>query len=177
MTFTPTTPILGLPGITEHRVAQTTMFAGSRIPGARLGMIIQATDPTYGNGEFILLKGLDNTVLGSWVVYNTDDFSTTLAVADAVGPVAVAMAACVTGEYGWYQISGKAVGKVLAGFLDNATPYLTSTAGSLDDSAVAGDYVHNAKGASAIDTPSTGLAEFEISRPFVDNDIDDLDVS
>jgi hypothetical protein len=166
------TPQLGAPAIASHIAADATSNAPVNRPW-KLGDIARAVDPTYGAGEFIYLKGLDNTVVGSWVTYNLDDWSTTLAVADAVGPVAVAMAACVTGEYGWYQISGKAVGKVLSGFADNANVYLTSTAGSVDDTVVAGDYVYGAKGASAIDTPSTGLAEFEISRPFVKNGLDD----
>lgn len=155
-------------------IAATILTAATTAPKVwKHGDIVRAVDPTYGSGEFIYLKGLDATAIGSWVTYNLDDWSTTLAVADAIGPVSVAMSANLTGYSGWYQISGKAVGKVLAGFVDNATPYLTSTAGSLDDAAVAGDYVHNAKGASAIDTPSTGLAEFEISRPWVSNGIDD----
>jgi hypothetical protein len=89
--------------------------------------------------------------------------------ANAIGPVAIAMSACVTGEYGWYQIQGKAVGKVASGFADNGNVYATATAGTVDDAIVAGDRVKNAKGASAIDTPSTGLAEMEISRPFMDD--------
>lgn len=134
-----------------------------------LGMIMRATDPTYGAGEFIYLKGVASTVLGSWVVYNADDFSTALLVADAIGPVAIAMGINVAASYGWYQIQGKAVGKVLAAFADNANIYATATAGSVDDAIVAGDRVKNAKGASAIDTPSIGLAEVEIARPFVDD--------
>lgn len=134
-----------------------------------LGTIVQADDPTYGSGEFIYLKGLDSTVVGSWVTYNPDDFSTALLAANAIGPVALAMSICVTGEYGWYQIHGKGVGKVLALFADNANCYATGTSGSADDSVVAGDLVKNAKGASAIDTPSTGLAEIELYRPFMDD--------
>jgi hypothetical protein len=79
------------------------------------------------------------------------------------------MAASVTGKWGWYQISGKAVGLALTGYLDNALVFSTSTAGSVDDTVVDGDMVHLAKGASAVDTPSTGLAEFEISRPYTDD--------
>ena len=56
-----------------------------------LGTIVQADDPTYGSGEFIYLKGLDSTVVGSWVTYNPDDFSTALLAANAIGPVALAM--------------------------------------------------------------------------------------
>jgi hypothetical protein len=134
-----------------------------------LGTIVRAVDPTYGGGEFIYLKGLNSTAIGEWVTYNTDDFSTTLLAANAIGPVAVAMSACVTGEYGWYQINGKAVGLAASGYADNGLVYATATAGTVDDTVVAGDRVKNAKGASAVDTPSTGYAEFEIARPFMDD--------
>ncbi|CAB4166273.1 hypothetical protein UFOVP853_24 [uncultured Caudovirales phage] len=134
-----------------------------------LGTIVTADDPTYFSGEFIYLKGLASTAVGSWVTYNMDDGSTTLLAANAIGPVAVAMSANVASQYGWYQIGGKAVGKALTGFLDNANVYATATAGSIDDAVVAGDRVKGAVGASAVDTPSTGLAEFEIARPFMDD--------
>jgi hypothetical protein len=137
-----------------------------------LGTEVQAKDTAstdYGTGTFIYLKGLDATAVGSVVTYNRDDHSTALLAANAIGPVAVAMSACVTGKYGFYQIVGKAVGKVLAAFADNANCYATATAGSIDDAVVAGDLVKNMKGASAIDTPSTGLAELEIDRPFMDD--------
>lgn len=159
-------------------IADTVLTAATTSPKPwKYGDIVRAVDPDYGVGEFIYLKGLDATAVGSWVVYDLDTWTTTLAVADAVGPVAIAMSANLTGYSGWYQISGKAVGKVLSGFADNGVPYLTSTDGSVDDTAVAGDYVHNAQGASAIGTPSAGLAEFHIARPWVDNNVDDLDVS
>lgn len=134
-----------------------------------LGTIVTADDPTYFAGEFIYLKGVASTAVGSWVTYNMDDGSTTLLAANAIGPVAVAMSANVASQYGWYQIHGKAVGKALTGFLDNANVYATATAGSIDDAVVAGDRVKGAVGASAVDTPSTGLAEFEIARPFMDD--------
>ena len=162
MAYVITNPVLGYPAINSHGAAGYV----ETIP---LGTIVQAVDPTYGAGEFIYLKGLDNTAVGSWVTYNQDDNSTTLLAANAIGPVGVAMAATVTGEYGWYQISGKAIGKALSGYADNALVYATSTAGSVDDTVVAGDRVKNAKGASAVDTPSTGLAEFEIQRPWMDD--------
>ncbi len=138
-----------------------------------LGEIVVATDPTYGTGEFIYLKGVASTAIGSWVVYNQDDNSTALLAANAIGPVAVAMSANVANQYGWYQISGKAIGLCLAGFVDNANVYGTSTAGSVDDAIVAGDRVQGAKGASAIGTPSGSFAEFEISRPFVNDALAD----
>ena len=167
MAYVPHTPHLGFPPIAATLPASSA--AGRSTPGPWLGDIIRAQDPVYGVGEFIYLLGVANTVVGEWVVYNADDFSTTRLVADAVGPVAVAMSANVANQYGWYQIQGKAIGKCLTGFVDNANVYATATAGSVDDAVVAGDRVKNAKGASAIGTPSAGLAEFEISRPFVDD--------
>lgn len=130
-----------------------------------LGTIVRAKDPTYGEGEFIYLKGLNATVAGTWVTFNYDDNSTTLLAANAIGPVAVAMSACVTSSYGWYQISGKAFG-ISADVADNASLYIDTAVGTVDDAVVAGDRVWNAKAASADDT-ATGLVEAEISRPFV----------
>lgn len=134
-----------------------------------LGLIVRAKDPIYGVGEFIYLKGVASNTANTWVTYNLDDWSTTLLAANAIGPVAVSMSACVANQFGWYQISGKAVAKVLTGFVDNANVYATATAGSVDDAIVAGDRVKGAVGASAIGTPSAGLAEFEIARPFMDD--------
>lgn len=139
---------------------------------APLGTIIQAKDvgdTDYGSGEFIYLQGVAATVLGSWITYNADDNSSALLAANAIGPAATAMSASVVNEFGWYQIGGLAVGKALAGYVDNALVFATATAGSIDDAVVAGDRVKLAKGASAVDTPSTGLALFEIQRPFMDD--------
>ena len=141
-----------------------------------LGTIIRAKDDDstdYGVGEFIYLLGVASTVVGSVVLYRQDNGATVLASANAVGPLAVSMSANVANQYGWYQISGKGAAKVLASFADDADCYLTSTAGSVDDANVAGDYINGMKGASAIDTPSTGLAEVELSRPFCRNGLDD----
>lgn len=135
----------------------------------RLGTRIQAQDPVYGAGEFIYLQGAANMAVGSWVTYNQDDNSTTLLAPNAIGPVAVAMAPVLAGQFGWFQIFGKAVGRVLSGYVDNALVYATSTAGSVDDAVVAGDRVKCALGASAIGTPSAGFAEFEIQYPYMDD--------
>lgn len=134
-----------------------------------LGMIMVATDSVYGAGEFIYQQGVVGTVLGSFVTYNQDDNTTTLLVGAAqIGPVGVAMAVNVAATFGWYQISGKAIGKANAAYADNANVYATATAGQVDSAIVAGARVKNAKGASNVGIPSAGLAEFEIARPFVD---------
>ena len=133
-----------------------------------LGTRIKGTDPTYGEGEFIYLKGVASTVVGSCVVYNPDDWSTALIAANDIGLVAFAMSACVANEYGWYQIFGKGVAKVAGNVSDNALVY-NAASGTIDDAVVAGDRIKHAKFASAHDTPTTGLAEIEIMYPFVDD--------
>lgn len=135
-------------------------------------------DNQNGAGEFVYVKGVANGSRGDWATINQDDHSTTLLVADAIGPVGVFMADLSASTlYGWAQIYGKAVGKALTGYADDAAVYATSTDGSVDDTAVAGDLVHGAKGASDLDIPEAGMAEFELSYPYTDNDVDDLDVS
>ncbi len=167
MTFVIQQPSLGYPQIGD------IVADDGYVEGPPLGTIVTAVDPDYGSGEFIYLAGVASTEVGSVVVYNADDFSTTLAAANAIGPIALATAATVADTTGWYQIQGKGVAKVLADFADNANCYLTSTAGSIDDAVVAGDYIYGMKGASAIGTPDTGLAEVELQRPFVKDGLDD----
>jgi len=138
-----------------------------------LGKIIRAIDKdfttNYGSGEFIYLKGVASTDVGSIISYQADNYSTSLAIANDRSPIAIAMSTCVANNYGWYQITGKAVAKVLAGFADNAICYLTSTAGSISSTPVPGDLIYKMKGASAIGTPSAGLAEIEIDRAFTND--------
>ena len=134
-----------------------------------LGSRVGGQSVQYGSGEFIYLQGVASTAVGSWVTFNEDDGSTALLAANSIGPVAVAMSANVANQYGWYQISGKAIGLAAASYADNGAVYATSTAGTVDDAVVAGDRVKGARGASAVDTPSSGFAEFEIQRPYVDD--------
>jgi hypothetical protein len=76
------------------------------------GMVVTGTDPTFGEGEFILLNGVASTVVGDLVTYNTASFTTTRCpvTANLGQPVAVAMSANnATTSWGWYQIGGVAV--------------------------------------------------------------------
>ena len=153
----------------DTRIGTPVLTDTDTVAKLPLGTRIKANDPTYGEGEFIYLKGAANTAIGSWVTYNLDDNSTTLLAANAIGPVGISMSANVASQYGWYQIYGKAIGLCLAGYLDNALVYATATAGSVDDAVVAGDRVKQAIGASAIGTPSGSFAEFEIEYPWMDD--------
>lgn len=154
---------------TETRIISQSIADTSTTQALPLGTRVRAADSSLGAGEFIYLSGVASTAVGSWVIFNEADYSTVLLGANAIGQVAVAMSANVASSYGWYQVRGKAVGKALTGFVDNANVYATATPGSVDDAVVAGDRVKQCKGASAVDTPSTGLAYFEIDAPFMDD--------
>jgi hypothetical protein len=118
-------------------------------------------------GEFIYLKGVASCAQGSWVTFD-EAHVTTLAVANAQGRVAVAGAAVdASTKFGWFQIYGKVAGKALTAFADNGKVYLTATNGSVDDTDVAADFVAGAVGRSALDTPVTGQAYFELNYPMV----------
>ncbi len=142
-----------------------------------LGTRVRAVDKgtnANGEGEFIYVKGVTNGAVGSWAIFNQDDCTTTLAVANGIGPLCVFMSVLdASTKYGWAQVYGKAVALALVSFADNANVYLTSTDGSVDDTDVAGDFVSGAKGASALDTPATGMAEFELTYPFIRDGKDD----
>jgi hypothetical protein len=77
-----------------------------------LGQIVRGFDPVYGEGEFILLKGVANTVVGSVVTYNGTTYETALAPVtnNQARPVAIAMAANTSAtRFAWYQIGGTAI--------------------------------------------------------------------
>jgi hypothetical protein len=153
---------IGLQGVTEVSTTQNHP----------LGIKRRAVDfgtNANGEGEFIYVVGVADGAAGSWVKILEDGYTTSLLAQNDIGKVGILMAALVASTYGWAQVRGKAVGKALTGYLDNALVYATGTPGSVDDTAVAGDRVKNAIGASALDGPASGMAEFEIDDPFMDD--------
>jgi len=123
----------------------------------------RAMDPD-GN-EYIYMQGVASCVAGDWVFFD-ENHVTTRTVANAQGRIAIAMAAiAATTSFGWFQVYGKnTIALVLSGFVDDGKIYLTSTAGSVDDSDVSGDFVVGAIGRSAV---SGGVATVELNYPIV----------
>lgn len=118
--------------------------------------------------EYIYLLGVASTAIGSWVSFDEAGVTTLLA-ANAKGRVAIAMAATVADVWGWYQIYGEnTVGLALTGFADNGLIWSTSTAGSIDDAAVAGDLIVGAMGRSAV---SGGVITAELNYPFATDNL------
>jgi hypothetical protein len=153
------------PGMIGCQDIQTT----STVQKHRLGQTVKAHDfaaTDYGDGEFIYAIGVASTVVGSLALIDSGDYVTALGAAGNVGSFGTSMSINVASQYGWYQIAGRGVVKGLAALADVKVMYLTATAGSVDDAVVAGDDIHGMDSTSALDTPSTGLAEVTLNRPY-----------
>lgn len=105
-------PILGMLQIanTDAGISLGPTPTVSPTPPAYLGQQVRAFDPTFGEGEFILLLGVAGTAIGAVVIYDSQTYQTTLAPSTATlaRPVAIAMSANLAATFGWYQISGSA---------------------------------------------------------------------
>ena len=114
MAYTITNPAnMGFMPIANTDAGTTYANASAAAPTTpmKLGMIVRASDPTYGEGEFILLRGVASTTVGSVVTYNLTTYQTSLAPvgSNKPQPIAIAMAATTAALWGWYQISGLAI--------------------------------------------------------------------
>ena len=166
---------------TENRAGQlqiantdsgVTMANGSSAiptPPNTLGQVCRAFDPTYGEGEFIMLLGVASTVVGSLVTYNATTYQTTLSAntANQATPVAVAMAANTAGLFGWYQIGGLAVVKKTAVATNSQVAvYQSATAGRIMATAASGKQILGARSANLATVASTvSTVIVSINRP------------
>lgn len=114
--------------------------------------------------QYIYLKGVGSTAAGSWVSYD-ENYATTLLAANAVGAVAIAMAAVdATTKYGWYQIYGvNTVAKTDTVAADKAL-FIDGTAGRADDAVVTGDLI---VGAASMTADTSNVATVQLNYPFV----------
>lgn len=149
----------------DPKVGMQPIAATSTVQQHPIGTRVKAYDPTFGEGEFIYLKGLASTAVGEVVIYDTYANTTKRGVAGDRGMAAVAMSDNVANQFGWYQIAGAAVVKVAAAFAANANVYWTATAGTPDDAVVVGDKIDGIRSKTAIDTPTAGYAVCQLAYP------------
>lgn len=97
--------------ISENELGIQPIAVTSTVQNHPLGKIVRAFDPTLGAGEFIYLKGVGSTVVGSAVVWDTVNYLTALAPIGSKlpQPLSFAMSINIASQFGWYQISGNAV--------------------------------------------------------------------
>lgn len=149
--------IIDEPNVIAQAIADTSTTAQHA-----LGKIVRAKDSTLGEGTFIYLKGIANTVVGSLVYYKTSTGVTALTSTSGVtnkgAPLAVAMSACIDDLYGWYQVTGDAVIKKTAVKVDPAgvtAVYLSATAGRVMQTSVSGRQVLGARWVATTTVTST----------------------
>ena len=122
--------------------------------------------------EYIYLTGVALTAAGYVVSYD-EVHITTLAVANAKGRVAVAMAATIASTYGWYQIYGKNATVANRTAVATDLPlFLTASAGMVDDADVAGDLINGMLSRSATNAAASPLT-VELNYPFVNDSAND----
>lgn len=148
----------------------------SPTPPNVLGMYVRAKDPTFGEGEFILLPGCSGNVLGSLLIYNTTSYTTTLcpSTANLAQPVAVSMAAnTVTTNFQWCQIAGVAVIKKTAVKINPNVPlFISATAGRVFPTATTGKAVLGVRSANTTTIASaTSTINAILDRPHAQGQI------
>jgi len=130
------------------------------------GMVVTATDPTFGTGEFILLAGVASTLVGSLVTYNTTSYTTALCpvTANLGQPVAVSMAANTAATtWSWYQIGGISVVSKSAVAIANNVAIGINSAGKIG-AVASGKQVLGARTANST-VSATATAQVVIDRP------------
>ncbi len=106
------------------------------------------TDHVSGK-EYIYLTGATNVTLGSWVTYyiTSPAGSVTAEIAaNAIGLVAIAMAAIIQTKFGWFQVFGNNLAAQAASAGDAAAGAIVyyQSAGIVDDQSSAGNMIYGA---------------------------------
>ena len=162
-------------GVTSASGTSTGSTTVIPTPPNVLGKIVRADDPTYGEGEFIMLVGVAGTEIGSVVKYNATTHQTVLITAVAVQnvPVAVAMSANLAGTFGWYQIAGNAVIKKTAvAVTPQVTLFISATAGRVKVLASAGLQLVAARSANlATIAAAVSTVTVTINRPHLQSQV------
>lgn len=141
-----------------------------------IGTVVRGFDDTLGEGEFIYLPGVANTVAGDAVVYDLlpSGPATVRLAKDAANnsgrPVAFAVVAVPALSYGWYQIGGCAIVNTIAATVAGSM-MATATTGSVGNTADAGDQIIGARISSAVGTPAANQSYATLNRPTMQSQI------
>lgn len=121
--------------------------------------------------EYIYLKGVASTIVGSVVTFSGLTGLTALIVADMSGPVAVATGLTVASTWGWYAIYGIVPVDVVANSAAVATtaknPGRETTDGKVGDGRAAGDEIIGFIQLAA--TTAAAVTNCQLNYPSVNN--------
>lgn len=109
-----------------------------------VGTVVTGTDASGNFAEYIMLKGVASTIVGSVVTFD-ETGATALIAANAVGPVAVALAICdASTKFAWYGLTGTFPTDVVANCADNAKLGRETSDGKVGDGFASGDAITGA---------------------------------
>ena len=131
-------------------------------PLHNLGQRIRAKDYTFGEAGFIYLAGVASTAQGDVVSFDERNGTTKRALEGQRGPVVVAMAAIVAGQYGWYAEDGCVPVNTGSNDPPPGPVYLSRTAGEVTGVPFEGEKVDNL---TVVTYPSGGFATCRLTRP------------
>lgn len=118
-----------------------------------------------GGNIYRYMKGGTSVALGSWVTFAADTNVPTLLAGNAIGPVAISMAANTSAtNYSWYQVWGNNTVAKSDTTGSGTALYIDGTAGRVDDAVVSGDLV---AGAFSTAADTANVLPVHINRPFV----------
>jgi hypothetical protein len=156
-------------GVTSASGVSTGSTTVIPTPPNVLGTVVRGFDPTYGEGEFILLKGVASTAIGSLVTWDGTTYATALTpvTANQARPVAVAMAANTSAStFAWYQISGTAIAAKTVGVRISPTVAIGVTSAGKVAASSSGKEILGARSANAATVASaTTTVAIVINRP------------
>jgi hypothetical protein len=143
------------------------MEATAQVP---VGTIVTGRDTVIGDeGEYVYTQFAGVATVGMPCLWSSTrkaivcDADNDANCGEAVG---FALTTSVADYYGWLKISGKV--KVKAGTVAaGGSMFLTATAGTVDDAAVAGVQVLGAQFDTADGTPAAGFAYATVNRPHI----------
>lgn len=145
-------------------MAVLTAYKGAMVgaPGeihtaAKNAVLSRAFD--LDGNEYIYLKGVASTILGSVVTFD-EAGATLLIAANAVGPVAVATAITVASTWGWYGFCGTFSTDVVANCADNAKLGRETTDGKVGDGPASGDVITGAVSRAATTAAAIVACQF-----------------
>jgi len=145
--------------ISDPRAGLPPIVSTSTTKGCPLGTIVRAVDDSTNEaGEFIYLQGVANTAVGSIAMFGSN-FTTVLSTdnANLANPIGIAMSANVASQYGWYQISGEAVAKKIAGAKVNPNVKLYVGADGLTATSATGKVIVGLKSANVATLASAAV--------------------
>ena len=117
--------------------------------------------------EYVYLQGTASVAAGTWVTTRTG-YITEILTANAIGRVAISMAAVTANKYGWFQVFGKNAVAKTDTIAANRVLFIDGTDGRVDDLGISGDLVI---GATSLTADSSNVASVWINYPYVSDDL------